>query len=71
MRGRVMAILLAVVLGCTPLGSPIVGWVADALGPRWALGVAAASGLAAACVGLRYLLKHGRRHLHLKPQGRD
>ncbi|HVC02705.1 MAG TPA: MFS transporter [Steroidobacteraceae bacterium] len=58
MRGRVMAILLAIALGGTPLGAPIVGWVADTLGPRWALGVGAASGFAAAIVGFRYLTKH-------------
>jgi MFS family permease len=52
MRGRVMAILLAVTLGGTPVGAPIVGWVADAFGPRWALGVGAAAGFAAATVGL-------------------
>ncbi len=58
MRGRVMAILLAIALGGTPLGAPIVGWVADTLGPRWALGVGAASGFAAAMVGVRYFTKH-------------
>jgi len=55
MRGRVLAILLAILLGCTPMGAPLVGWVADAFGARWAMGVAALSGLAAAIVGWRYL----------------
>ena len=59
MRGRVMAILLAVYLGGAPIGAPIVGWVADRFGPRWALGVGAAAGLAAAMVAIRYLTKHG------------
>ncbi len=54
MRGRVMAIRLAIALGGTPIGAPIVGWVADMWGPRWALGVGAASGFAAAGVALRY-----------------
>ncbi len=58
MRGRVMAILLALALGGTPLGAPVVGWVADTFGPRWALMVGAASGLVAAWVGIRYLRKH-------------
>lgn len=64
MRGRVMAILLAVAMGGTPLGAPVVGWVADRLGPRWALGVGAASGLGAAIVGLQHLVRH--RHLRLR-----
>ena len=56
MRGRVMALRLAIGLGAVPIGAPIVGWVADTLGPRWALGVGAASGFAAAAVALRYLV---------------
>ena len=50
MRGRVMALRVAVALGATPIGAPIVGWVANAFGPRWALGVGAGSGFAAALV---------------------
>jgi MFS family permease len=50
MRGRVMALRVGVALGSTPIGAPIVGWVADHLGPRWALGVGASSGFAAAIV---------------------
>jgi MFS family permease len=38
------AILIAMALGGTPVGAPIVGWVTDRFGPRWALGVGAASG---------------------------
>ena len=60
MRGRVIAILLALALGGTPIGAPIVGWVADTFGPRWALGVAAAAGILAATVALVYLAR--RRH---------
>jgi MFS family permease len=62
MRGRVVAILFAIALGTTPLGSPLVGWVADTFGPRWALGVGAASGFGAAIVGIHYLVKY----LHLR-----
>ena len=53
MRGRVMALRVSVALGGTPIGAPIVGWVADHYGPRWALGVGAASGFAAALVAIR------------------
>jgi len=58
MRGRVMAILLATTLGGTPIGAPIVGWVADTFGPRWAMGIGGASGVAAALVWARYLVKY-------------
>ena len=66
MRGRVMAIFLAIALGGTPLGAPLVGWVADTFGARWALGVGAASGLAAALVGVRYLAKHRRLRIRFE-----
>jgi MFS family permease len=65
MRGRVVAILLALALGGTPLGAPIVGWVADTFGPRWALGIGAAAGFAAALVGIHYLAKYHRLRLRI------
>jgi MFS family permease len=55
MRGRVMAILMAVTLGTTPIGAPIVGWVADAFGPRWAIGVGAAACFIAATVAFFFM----------------
>ena len=58
MRGRVMAIVLAITLGGTAVGAPMVGWVADDVGPRWALGVGALAGFAATAVGARYLIRH-------------
>ena len=64
MRGRVMAILLAIVLGGTPIGAPIIGWVADRFGPRWALCVGATGGFSAMIVGIVYLAKY--RHLRLR-----
>jgi MFS family permease len=67
MRGRVVAILLAIALGGTPIGAPIVGWVADAWGPRWALAIGAASGFGAAIVGVCYLMKY--RRLRVGVQG--
>ncbi|GAA3631727.1 MFS transporter [Kineosporia mesophila] len=35
MRGRVMALYMAVIMGGTPIGSPIIGWVGETFGPRW------------------------------------
>jgi MFS family permease len=57
MRGRVMALRLAVALGGTPIGAPIVGLVANRFGPRWALGVGASSGFAAALVAIYVLTR--------------
>jgi MFS family permease len=60
LRGRVMAILLAVALGGTTVGAPVIGWIADVFSPRWALGLGGASGFMAAIVGLYYLAKEQR-----------
>ncbi len=56
MRGRVIALRVGVALGGTPIGAPIVGWIADHLGPRWALGVGALSGILAVGVAV-YTIK--------------
>jgi len=63
MRGRVLALRIAVVMGGTPIGAPLVGWVVDHFGARWALGVGALAGIAAPAVAVAYLVKH--RHLRL------
>ena len=67
MRGRVMALRLAVALGGTPIGAPIVGWIADRFGPRCALLVGAVACIAAAAVGMRYLIRY--RHLRARLDG--
>ncbi len=67
MRGRVMALRIGIALGGTPIGAPIVGWVADNLGPRWALGVGAASGFAAAGVAV-YALATRAHHRRVSGQ---
>jgi len=39
MRGRVMSLWALAWLGSTPIGGPIVGWIGQEAGARWALGV--------------------------------
>jgi MFS family permease len=51
MRRRVTALLLTVALGGQPVGAPLVGWVANSFGPRWAVAVGAAAGFATAAIG--------------------
>lgn len=57
MRGRVMALYMAIFMGGTPIGAPLVGWIANVAGPRWSLGVAAAAGISAAIVGLVWIVR--------------
>jgi MFS family permease len=37
LRGRVMALYMAVFMGGTPIGAPIVGWIGETFGPRWTI----------------------------------
>jgi MFS family permease len=52
MRGRVLALQAMVFLGSTPIGGPIVGWIAEEYGARWAVGVGAVAALGAGAWGL-------------------
>ena len=58
-RGRVMALYVMVFLGSTPIGGPIVGWVAEQFGARAGLGL---GGIATfiASVALLWGLRHWR-----------
>ena len=37
LRGRVMALYMAIFMGGTPIGSPIVGWIGEHFGARWSI----------------------------------
>lgn len=55
MRGRVMALYSVVFLGSTPIGSPLVGLIAEHFGPRAALLVAGVATILGGVVALRGL----------------
>jgi len=40
-RGRVMSLYMMVLLGATPIGSPVIGWIGETFGARWSIGVGA------------------------------
>ncbi|HEY0188936.1 MAG TPA: MFS transporter [Cellulomonas sp.] len=44
-RGRVMSLYMMVMLGATPIGSPIVGWIGETFGPRWSIGIGSVTAL--------------------------
>jgi MFS family permease len=78
MRGRVMALYLIVFMGGTPIGAPLIGWIAEVFGPRWSLITGGVASAAAAVVAARYLarrekvllephLLHRRPHVHVRP----
>jgi MFS family permease len=53
LRGRVMALYSVVFLGSTPIGAPLVGWLAEVAGPRAGLVLGGSAALIAA-VGARF-----------------
>jgi MFS family permease len=55
MRGRVTALFSVAFIGSTPIGSPIVGAVAQVLGPRYGLAIGAAAALATGVAALSAL----------------
>ncbi|MCI4012512.1 MFS transporter [Brevibacterium sp. ZH18] len=69
-RGRVMAIYAAVVMGGTPIGAPLAGWVADSFGPRMAMVVGSASGIIAFIVGLLWMVMSKNLRLKYDPKSR-
>ncbi len=50
-RGRVMALWSVTFTGSTPIGGPVVGVIADDLGPRYGLGLGAVACLGATVIG--------------------
>jgi MFS family permease len=52
MRGRVMALWTVALLGSTPIGGPIVGWIGEYAGPRWGLVMGGVAAIAAAVMGI-------------------
>jgi MFS family permease len=59
-RGRVMALYSIVLLGSTPIGSPITGWIGEHLGARWAFGLNGAVALVTGIVLLAARHRRGR-----------
>ena len=65
LRGRVMALYVTVLMGGTPIGAPVLGWVGQVFGARWTLiggGALTAAGVLA-CV----LLLTRREQLRIVP----
>lgn len=68
MRGRVMGLWAVAFLGTTPIGAPIAGWVAEWLGPRWALALGGIAVLIAAAGSIKSLLAIDRAAMTRGPE---
>jgi len=63
MRGRVMALYMAVFMGGTPLGSPLIGWIGSAWGPRWTILVGSLATGLAVLAAMLYLIRSEEMHV--------
>ena len=60
-RGRVMAVYTITILGTTPIGAPLVGWISEEFGPRYGFAIGGIATLAVTLVFARTLLRAPRR----------
>lgn len=58
LHGRVVGIYMLVYVGGTPIGSPFIGWIGEAAGPRWSLFI---GGGITAIVAVGFALWYSRR----------
>lgn len=58
MRGRVMALYLVVFVGATPVGAPVVGWIAETYGARWGVGIGAITAIAVSLAAALWTKRH-------------
>lgn len=79
MRGRVMSLWTMAMLGSTPIGGPIVGFIAEHFGARYGLALGGVAALVAGTFAARTLLKDDRlevvpesvRTADLEAEGRE
>lgn len=65
-RGRVMSLYMMMFLGSTPIGSPLVGWIAEQFGARWSVGVGAIASMGVALWALWYARRHWDVHVRYR-----
>ena len=70
MRGRVMALYMAVFLGGTPLGSPVIGWIGSTLGARWTILIGSVATGLAVVAAMLYLVRTQDIHVRYQRQQR-
>lgn len=81
MRGRVMALYMAIFLGGTPIGAPVIGWIGDEYGARWTIGIGSVATALAVVGATMYLMRsddlrvryrlHERPHLQVERGGAE
>jgi len=66
MRGRVMALYMAIFMGGTPVGAPIIGWIGQEFGARWTIGVGGIVALLTALAAVAWSVRAQRLRVHYR-----
>ncbi|BDZ59403.1 hypothetical protein GCM10025872_30600 [Barrientosiimonas endolithica] len=79
LRGRVMALYMAIFLGGTPIGAPLIGWIGAEYGARWTIGIGSVATAVAVVAATMYVMRtddlrvryrlHERPHLQVMRRG--
>ena len=70
LRGRVMALYMMVFQGATPIGSPIIGWIGQQFGARWAIGIGGITALLVAGAALVWIRRSRDLQVRFRPAER-
>jgi len=68
MRGRVMALYMAIFMGGTPVGAPVIGWIGSVFGARWTILVGSVASAVTVVATMAYLMR--RDDLRVRLEGR-
>ncbi len=70
MRGRVMALYMAIFIGGTPIGAPIIGWIGEQFGARWTILIGSIAVALSLVVAWRVLTKDDNVRVSLRTSPR-
>ncbi len=63
LRGRIMALYMMVLMGGTPVGAPVIGWVGETFGARWTLIVGGGATLIAVVAATAWVMRKQDIHM--------
>jgi MFS family permease len=66
LRGRVMALYMAIFIGGTPIGAPIIGWVGGTFGARWSILVGGVVAIITAVGAATWVMRTQQLHVQFE-----
>ncbi len=69
-RGRVMALYMAIFMGGTPLGAPAIGWLGEQFGARWTILIGTITCAVTVLAAMIYVVRTDDIHIRYERQAR-